>query len=148
MPSDKDLLAANPDGGLITSGESFDIQISGRIPSFLYGTQDQVAYGVSKAGESRPDGARIAIRWGLWHYFIMEGKELGSRDTWTKLVQRGSFENGRRVGHWTFWYPDGKKRGEGTFEDNQMSGEWKVWLPDGQPDEENRGRYSKGQKVE
>ncbi|MCP5023501.1 MAG: hypothetical protein GY930_17240 [bacterium] len=145
-PTREELLAAVPDGHIYVSTDIPDIQVHGKLPSFLFGTQPQVAYGVSKPVPNPPEGTPVH-RWGLWHYFYEDVNGTGDPYSWTCLAQRGSFEDGNRIGKWTMWYPDGSKRGEGEFADNLMTGEWSIWTPTGDLDLQNSGQYLNGMKA-
>lgn len=47
------------------------------------------------------------------------------------LVARGSYKNGKQVGTWTFWYPNGQIREEGHFRKGKKDGIWVQWYKDG-----------------
>lgn len=142
--SEEELLAATPGGTLGWSVDQPEMQVHGAIPAFLFGTDEQIANGVNK---HVPNSPGTLHRWGQWYYFHMTGSDIGTPETRTKLVQRGRFEDGRRVGKWTMWYPDGKKRGEGPFVDNKMHGSWRVWTPTGEVDAVHSGNYVDGVKA-
>ena len=50
-------------------------------------------------------------------------------------------EQGRRMGPWKDFYPDGKLRAEGSYADNQRSGTWTYYFHDGGV--EQKGRFER-----
>ncbi|MFK7740047.1 MAG: toxin-antitoxin system YwqK family antitoxin [Planctomycetota bacterium] len=146
MPSNEELLAATPGGGMCHSMDTAEIQVHGKLPAFLYGEGSQIAIGVDKpvAGARNPDDSVPCHRWGLWHYFHCPDGALPAPADRTEATQRGHFEDGKRTGKWEFWHLGGQLRAVGTFADNRMHGEWQVWQADGQPDEEHSGTYENG----
>jgi antitoxin component YwqK of YwqJK toxin-antitoxin module len=69
----------------------------------------------------------------------------------------GSYEDGKRVGLWTFYREDGRKAKAGGYKDNLPDGTWTYWAADGSKQREENYRdgrkdgtwttwYSNGQK--
>jgi len=57
-------------------------------------------------------------------------------------VAEGSYQDDRREGLWTFWYPNGQTREEGHFRNGVRTGMWVEWYPNG--DILWKGEYKKG----
>jgi len=73
-------------------------------------------------------------------------KEIGH---WTYFYENGrkekegAFRDGRKDGLWVEYYPNGKMRSEGTYDDERRDGRWTYWQEDGQlvrVDEYQKGR--------
>lgn len=47
------------------------------------------------------------------------------------LLTKGVFKNGKKVGHWQFFYPNKKLHFEGDFEENKRNGLWIYYRRDG-----------------
>ena len=107
----------------------------------------------------RPDGARDALRNGVWTYEYVnarrETRADGQVQTYFKGIEesslgleaQGEYRENRYAGAWTFWYPDGKLRAKGSFVDDAQSGPWEFRRPDGSIDPERTGIYARGQRV-
>jgi hypothetical protein len=147
-PSDDILLAAHPGGSIFVTGEHPEQQTDCPVPPFLFGDGQQVARGVSvPSGPPDGDGGTPVRRWGLWRYYHVGPGTIGEPPTCGHMAQRGGFRAGKRIGNWTFWYPDGSIRAQGAFVDGAMDGEWQVRTATGAPDAEHSGTYRAGTKV-
>lgn len=61
-----------------------------------------------------------------------------------KKHYEGRYEDGKRVGEWTYYMDDGVKTKSGTYKDGQLDGVWTFWLP-GKPEQlSRREEYRKG----
>ncbi len=59
------------------------------------------------------------------------------------LLGKGIMTNeGKRVGEWAFFYPDGQVKSKGKFADNKRTGEWNFYLENGS--KEQIGSYNNG----
>ncbi len=60
--------------------------------------------------------------------------EHGPCGTWYENGQpqmQGQYQNGKRVGQWTWWHPNGMKQLAGRFEDDKKVGQWTWWHTNG-----------------
>jgi antitoxin component YwqK of YwqJK toxin-antitoxin module len=62
-------------------------------------------------------------------------------------MARGAFEDGERVGVWTFWHPSGVVIGEGPYVAGLRSGRWTFRFADGSPHSDFSGLYEEGERV-
>jgi len=107
----------------------------------------------------RPDGARDALRNGVWTYEYVRATRVSGADGEERtqftdiaesslgLESQGEYQADRRVGAWTFWYPDGKLRAKGSFVDGARSGPWEFRRADDSVDPDRTGVYSGGDRV-
>jgi hypothetical protein len=108
----------------------------------------------------RSDGARDALRNGVWTYeYVNAGRETRAdgqvlthytdiEKSSLGLEAQGEYFQNRRIGIWTFWYPDGSLRAKGTFVDDTQAGTWEFRRADGSIDRERTGDYSRGTRVQ
>ncbi len=97
---------------------------------------------------------------GIWHAwwpngvlrsqseFIREGDATSEMFFWHEnslLEAHGPSLNGRRIGRWEFFRPDGSKESAGDFLDGTREGEWSFWDECGELLE--TGRFERGTKV-
>lgn len=104
---------------------------------------------------------------GAWSYRYPDGqlRERGSWDqgkrvgTWTQWYPSGqrhstgerrwdaAFRGSPREGPWTFWYANGELRARGSFTDGRAAGEWRWWNHLGELDARRSGVYVDGERV-
>lgn len=44
----------------------------------------------------------------------------------------GEYQNGKKIGTWTYWYSTGEKKRESTYQENKKEGTTYYWHPNGQ----------------
>ena len=45
--------------------------------------------------------------------------------------EEGNWKNGKRDGHWTYWYDNGQKKRAGNLSDGKQDGTWTWWNENG-----------------
>lgn len=76
--------------------------------------------------------------------YMLDGKPNGP---WTfywpdgKRKGQGAYQLGERTGEWTFWNQDGTKATNGSFVNGKNDGAWEHWFPNGVRKAEQRFRH-------
>ena len=151
---EKAQLARFPQGQIFEDLESPRHAAQRGLPACLRVDVPVIGRGVCVPVEPpRPDGARDALRFGVWTYEYVKAEQTtspdgqvrthygGLEDTSLGLEARGEYVKNKHHGPWTFWHLNGKTRATGTFVEDEMSGEWKFWLADGAVDSIHSGVY-------
>ena len=97
----------------------------------LFGLNLQAQNAVNENG--RKDG----------HWEIKAG-DAGKRDYPADATyEEGDFSNGRKIGVWKTFYPDGKPKSEITFENGRPKGPYKTYFANGQLEEDGNWSLTK-----
>jgi hypothetical protein len=147
-------LARFPTGQIFEDDEDPDHSAWRGLPKCLRVEVPVIGRGVCVPQDARgPDGARVALRNGVWTYEYVKAERRVSGDgtvswhfrdlvdTSIGLEAQGEYVNNKYQGPWTFWHLNGEKRAAGVLVDDSMSGAWMFWLPDGSVDAGNSGVY-------
>lgn len=157
---EREQLARFPTGEIFQDGVSPGSSDDRARPEDLHVLAPVLGRGVCvPVGAVRSDGSRRAPRFGVWTYEYVnarrETRADGQVQTYFKDIEessqgleaQGEYFEDRRIGVWTFWYPDGKVRAKGSFVDDTLAGPWEYREADGSIDPERTGEYSGGKRV-
>jgi antitoxin component YwqK of YwqJK toxin-antitoxin module len=82
----------------------------------------------------------------LQGYMLDDGKKVGHWTYWHengRELQKGEYKDGKQEGLWTYWHENGQKKEEGEWEDRKQVGNWTYWHDNGQREKEGEYKDSK-----